>query len=255
MTTQTRRPVHYELYTRKTKESGWVLGLASEKRDEIIQEAQAMIAAQSHAAVKVTKESFDPATGEFLSVVLLMHGQADTKTSKSDLPEHSGQICGAPQDLYTPLAREKITRLLKDWLRRHNATAFELLHRADLMEAFEASNTDLQHAIQKIAIADSSRGAKGLHGEIRHWQELIEKSVARVVNDHRKSVFIALDSKSISAHLAQLEKHPERQYVLGGCLALGLKTERRALAKLDRLLRLIPDPEKTGFSRLGQSGF
>jgi hypothetical protein len=244
MTAQTRRPVHYELFTRKTKESGWVLGHASEKREEIIQEAQALISAESHAAVKVTKESFDPSTGEFLSVVLLMHGQAERSKAKSEHSEHSGQVCGAPQDLYTPLAREKISRLLKDWLRRYYATAFELLHRADLMEAFEASNTDLQHAIQKIAIADSSHGAKDLHSEIRRWQELVEKAVARVVKDEQKGLFFPLDPKSLPHSLEKLEKNPERQYVFGGCLALGLKNERRALAKLDRLLRLIPDPEQ-----------
>ena len=63
--------------------------------------------------------------------------------------------CLGPQDLYAPHARELIGRVLEDWLGRNGVTAFELLHRPDLVERLEASGVELQHAIQKVAIPES----------------------------------------------------------------------------------------------------
>src|SRR6185312_2449071 len=97
--------------------------------------------------------------------------------------------CTSPQDLYTAQAREKIARLLEDWLRRQRVTVFELLHRPDLAQKLDDSGNELQHALQKISVAEAQESGQDLHELMRRWQGLAERSVNRVINDGKKKLF------------------------------------------------------------------
>lgn len=238
MAAPNRNQVHFELFVRKTVTSGWSLQLASEDREQIVQEAQDLIARKTVAAVRVSKEAFDPSTGEFQSMILLTHGAMEQKKKSLDGP-HNDTVCNVPQDLYTPMARERISRLLDDWLHRHGVTAFELLHRPDLIEKLDAAGSEIQHAIQKISIPESQETGMPLHDVIRRWTGLIDKAVLRVIQDGRKKVFPELKPETFLKTCDDLETHDERVYVLSGGIAQYLSGAKRPMAKLDLLFGLI----------------
>ena len=131
--------VHYELFIRRTPGGGWTLDMATENRAAAISNAEELMSAGKVAAVRVTKETLHPETREFQSVTILNLGATETPKKKK-IVENLDPLCVSPQDLYTVHARERIGRLLEGWLERKGATPFELLHRADLVEAGGVGN-------------------------------------------------------------------------------------------------------------------
>ena len=146
--------VHFEVYVRKIPGAPWTLDTATEDRATAIEQANALMAEGRVAAVKVNKETYDEDAREYRAVVILKMGLADS-SAKAKPQADAQPLCVTPQDLYTVHARDRIGRLLEGWLERKNCTPFELLHRADLVEELESSGTDLQHAIQKVAIPEA----------------------------------------------------------------------------------------------------
>ena len=67
-------PIHYEVYVRKTALSDWTLLIASENRRHALEAAREHIDAKQAVAVRVTKETLDPDTMAFQSVVILNLG-------------------------------------------------------------------------------------------------------------------------------------------------------------------------------------
>ncbi|ESQ78538.1 hypothetical protein [Asticcacaulis sp. YBE204] len=229
--------IHYEVFSRKTPQSGWALQMAVEDREAAISAAQDMLKTSHAAAVKVTKEVF--ADGEFRSYVLLTEGAPETK-SKAKIAPLTDSVCTAPQDFYTKHAREKISRVLEDWLKRQGVTAFELLHRPDLAEKLDASSNELTHAIQKIAVPEAQETAASVHELMRRWSTLVDKAIARVVADGRRKLFPDFDlSRDIRPQIAKIAAQPERSYVLGGAVAKLMAAERSPARKLSHLTALI----------------
>lgn len=114
-------PVHYEIYIRKTAPSPWTLSMATEDRKNAIETAEDLMRDRQAVAVKVTKETLDPDTMEFNTVVLMTRGAAEAPRKKVAEID-TGPACKQPGDLYTPHARELIGRVLEDWLHRNSAT-------------------------------------------------------------------------------------------------------------------------------------
>ena len=231
------RPVHYEVFSRKTPSSAWTLQMASEDRQQAVTAADELLK-QSHAAVRVTKEVLDPETGDYTSATILTKGLIDDKKKVRRAPE-SETACTSPQDFYTASAREKIARLLEDWLRRQKVTAFELLHRPDLAQKLDDSGNELQHAVQKIAVAEAQDSGQDLHELMRRWQALAERAVNRLIGDGKKKLFPEIDPNTDTGFAAAAERirdHPEKTYVLGGVIAQAMKDDSTNAAKLGRLL-------------------
>ena len=228
-------PVHYEVFARKTQQSSWVLHIATEDRAIAMQNAEDMLAEQRFAAVRVTKEMLDPETGEFSSLNLMTKGLPESVQKVRRAPE-TDSVCTSPQDLYSLHAREKISRLLEDWLRRNHVTPFELLHRPDLAEKLEASDGELLHVTQKLAIPESHDTGQDLHELIRRWRALIDRATGRLIQDGRRKLFPDIDPANWLAVIDKLHDHPERAYVVGGAIAKILSADKRPAAKLDRLL-------------------
>ena len=227
------RPVHYEVFSRRTPSSAWTLQLASEDRQQATTAAEELLV-QKHAAVRVTKEVLDPETGDYTSATILTKGLVDDKKRVVRAPS-SEATCNSPQDLYAVSAREKIARLLEDWLRRQKVTAFELLHRPDLAQKLDDSGNELQHALQKISVAEAQDGGHDLHELMRRWQALAERSVNRLIQDGKKKLFPDLNN-DFAGVAERLKDHPEKAYVLGGVIAQAMKDDATPAAKLQRLL-------------------
>ncbi|MDV6332155.1 hypothetical protein [Asticcacaulis sp. 201] len=228
-------PVHYELFSRRTPQASWVLEMASETRNLVMEAAEDMLKG-GRSAVRVSKEMYDQDSGEFRSLTVFEKG-VTAPAKKLKLAPDTDTICTSPQDLYTPLAREKISRLLEDWLNKQQVTPFELLHRPDLAEKLEASGSDLLHVVQKLAVPESHDTGQDLHNLMRRWTALFDKACTRLIQDGRKNLFPATSPETAVALAARLQAHPERTYILGGAVASALKPHKRPAAKLELLLQ------------------
>jgi hypothetical protein len=232
-----RGQIHYELFVRRNPGSGWVLDLATEDRSRAVETAEALLATGHAAAVRVTKEVLDPETREFSSVTILNKGLPERGKQKK-AAENREPLCVSPQDLYTIHARERIGRLLDNWLLRQRATPFELLHRADLVEKLDASGVELQHAVQKVAVPEAQARGVGVHEIIRTFQTLIERAIARLIKDHRRGAFPDFAKEGFAATVERLRGEPERGYLLGAGIAAYLSGSTSWDEKIGRLLDL-----------------
>lgn len=230
-------PIHYELYARKTAPSPWALVIATESRKHAVDTAEDMLRDKLAVAIRVTKETLDPDTMEFNSVTVMTRG-APEAPKKRVVTTDDRPNCLGPQDLYTPHARELIGRVLEDWLTRNGVTAFELLHRPDLVEKLEASGVEVQHAIQKVAIPESQSSGQASHELIRHYQKLVQQAMERVIAAGLKGTFPDLANRSLADFADKLAGSSDRGFVMGGVIAAALKGLKGPRARLDRLMDL-----------------
>lgn len=242
------RTVHFEVYVRRVAGAAWVLEMATEDRATAVSTAEDLMKEGKVAAAKVTKETFDDESREFRTVTIVKLGAAET-AAKSRPQVEPQPLCVTPQDLYTIHARERIGRLLEAWLERNHATAFELLHRPDLVEKLEASGIELQHAIQKIAIPEAHARGMSVHELIRVFHTLIERSVERLLKDWKRGAMPDVDKEGFSAAAERLAKEPERAYLLGAGIAATLAPTRGWGGKVTRLLDLADCAPQTGAGR------
>lgn len=240
--------VHYEVFGRRKPGGGWVLEMATEDRAGAIRTAEHLIAVDGFVSAKVTKETLNEETREFATVSILNLGAPDT-AKKKEAPKEFEPLCVTPQDLYTLHARERIGRLLDDWLERNRATPFELLHRPDLVETLEASGGDLQHAVQKLAVPEATERGMSVHELIRTYNSLIERTVERLMRDWRKGVLIDLSKESFAAAAQRALKDGDPSYLLGSGIAGAIAQAPTWSEKVNRLLDLADAAPESGPGR------
>ncbi|MDB5444917.1 MAG: hypothetical protein JWQ97_234 [Phenylobacterium sp.] len=240
--------VHYEVFGRRKPASGWTLEMATEDRNAAIRMAEDLIANDGFAAAKVTKETLDEETREFQSVSIVNLG-APQSGKKTREREEMEPLCIQPQDLYTLHARERIGRLLEEWLERNRATPFELLHRPDLVEHLEASGGDLQHAIQKISVPEAPARGVSVHELIRTFHALIDRTVARLMKDHRRGALVDLSRETFAAAAARVLKEPDSAYFLGAGVAGAIAPVKTWSDKVNALLDLAEAAPAAGPAR------
>lgn len=228
--------VHYEVYVRRTPGAAWVLEMASERRGIALECAEELFRQGVVAAAKVTKETLDEETREFNTVIILKLGLVEVGKQKKEERPNAEPLCSSPADLYTLHSRERIARLLEAWLERHHATAFELLHRADLVEKLEAAGTEMQHAIQKIAVPESQARGVGVHEMMRKFQSLVDRATDRVIQDGRRKLFPNPEKENLVQALEKISTEGDRGYLLGGYIALAVKDAQSWPEKIDMLL-------------------
>lgn len=232
-----RYTVHFEVFVRKIPGAPWSLMLATEDRAGAVKAANEVMAERRVAAAKVTKETLDQETNEYRAVEILKLGAAEVG-AKSRPTIEAQPLCVTPQDLYTLHARERIGRLLETWLERNNATPFELLHRPDLVDRLESSGVDLQHAVQKISIPEAHARNRSVHEMMRIFQALIDRTVARLMQDSRKGVLPNLAKEGFAAAAERLVSDPERVYLLGAGVAAEIAAAKTWSEKVERLMDL-----------------
>jgi hypothetical protein len=242
--------VHFEVYVRKTPGSSWTLELATENRAAAVSAAQDLMKDGRVAGVKVTKETLDDETREFRTVTIFKDGLVEGGPKRRAVREDVEPICVTPQDLYTIHARERIGRLLEGWLERNHATPFELLHRPDLVEQLEASGTDLQHAVQKIAIPEAQARGCSVHEIIRAFQALIERAIERLLADGRKGKLPDVDKEGFAAAAQRISHDPDRGYLLGAGVAASIAPAASWTEKVARLLDLADAAPAKGPARV-----
>lgn len=244
-------PVHYEIYIRKAPADSWSLLQATENRKQAVETAEDLLADKRAVAVRVTKETLDPESMEFQSITVLTLGAPEVQRKRIVRQDDQPSNCMTPQDLYAPHAREVIGRVLEDWLKRRQATPFELLHRPDLTEILEASGVELQHAIQKVAVPESQATGLSVHDLIRHYQKLIQATTERIIDAGRKGLFTDLNAPgaSIADLAAKLEGHADRGFLMGGAVCGALRDVTGGRARLERMMDLVDAAPPEGAPR------
>jgi hypothetical protein len=240
--------VHYEVFGRKKPGGGWVLEMATEDRSAAVRMAENLIANDGFVSAKVTKETLDEETREFATVSILNLGAPDSGKKKEPKKDFE-PLCVQPQDLYTLHARERIGRLLEDWLERNRATPFELLHRPDLVESLEASGGDLQHAIQKLAVPEATERGMSVHELIRTYHGLIERTVDRLMRDWRRGGLVDLSKESFAAAAERALKDGDPSYLLGSGVAAAIAAAPSWSEKVNFLLDLADKAPAAGPAR------
>lgn len=233
-----RAQVHFELFVRRKVNAPWSLELATEDRARALATAEEMLVDGRAAAVRVTKEVLDEETREFATVTLMSKGAVEARRGPKVREEEDSPLCVTPQDLYSFHARERIGRLLEGWLRRKSVTPFELLHRPDLVEQLDAAGTEIQHAVQKIAVPEAQARGRTTHDMIRTFQALVDRAIERISRDGRKNLFPKVDTSNFAKVVEDLCDEPERLYLLGGGVAQFIGSAARWSEKVDRILDL-----------------
>jgi hypothetical protein len=191
-----RAQVHFELFVRRHRRTPWALELATEDRRTAFEAADDIVAEARDAAVRLCKETRDPATGDFRPLVLLERGVKPAarrwrgvKPEPSPTRPSTPSSCTQPQDLYATPAREAIGRLLAAWLKRRRATPFELLHRADLAEQLEACEAELSAALYNAALDGAAGRGAPLEPIRRTLETLARRTIERIVGGDADPAF------------------------------------------------------------------
>ncbi len=241
--------IHYEIFSRQGARGGWTMLDVRTERESALEFAQTLMAEEKATGVKVVKETYNEDTGDYLTLKIFEagHNQVKTAPAQEDVPH--ALPCFKPDDLYSYHARTTMTRLIPEYLARNRITITELSHRADMLEKLEATGTLLQHAIQKIAVAQAASTAAPVAPIMKSLNELIAKAFARVYRDESNKLFpdVALGGfKTLSRKLAA---QPDGLYVLNGALARHLRDAKGWDEKVFRLLALMQDAPAEGPGR------
>jgi len=173
-----RTDTHHEVFVKKHKKASWTLIEAMPDRDDAMALGHKLKSAHPQGSVRVVREVWQPSESEFVGTVIFESGaerfvDPEEKKGEASLP------CLTPDDLAGPAARDTVRRVLAGWLERKQSAPLELLHRADLIDDLDGSDTDLQHAVQKVAIARAQHTDASVHAYVRLINDLVEKGVAQ----------------------------------------------------------------------------
>lgn len=240
---------HFEVFGRRP---GGVLNLehSLENQENAVQLANDMLASGEFVAIKVSRETRDPETGEFTSSIIRKEGDFSAPAPKRPNPGVSAPpTCKAAADLYGPQARVKIAEFLEGWLGRKSVTAFELLHRMDLVDSLRNAGSEFQHAIQKFAVPEALSRGSNVHEVIRSLHPLIDQAASRLRAATKAQQFPLITPSDFAAACEALVEQDDRLFLLAGAVAADLGLTETWSGKLDRLLALAEAAPKAGAGR------
>ncbi len=231
------RKVHFEIYLKRHAKDAWVLLEALADREAALSRAKAALKTCPKGSVRVSKETFCENSNTFAPVTIFEEGgekyrEESRADRKAELP------CRSPADLVKPHAREAIARALRGWLTRKKATTLELLHRVDLVEQLEATGSEMQHAVQKIAIAQANANDASAQHFVKQLNELITKAVDMLYRETRDAAFEKIKKGELGDFAARIAGAPDRERRLRGVVAQRLKGAESWKGKFERLLDL-----------------
>ncbi|WP_417490379.1 hypothetical protein [Maricaulis sp.] len=227
---------HFEVFLKKNRKAPWTLFEAQDDREAAIRLAHGVFAKNKTGSVRVTKEVYDEDARTFRSVPICELG-AEKFAADEEKDGTASLPCLSPEDLSKPHARDTIRRVLTAWFERLQALPMELLHRPDLVEKLEASGTDLQGAVQKVAIASARDSDADVHGYVKQLNELVQMALTRIYQDARAQRLPDYpDSKPFNDIASEIHAGDQRAYLLRAAMANRLKSARKYGDKLDALM-------------------
>lgn len=239
--------VHFEVFVRKNPTSRWVLEIATDQPHIALATAEELVKEGKVAAAMVTKETFDEEARVFHSETLFKENTPDAKRKPTSV--EWDPMCSSIQDLYTDRGRERIGGLVEGFLARKKATCFELLHSAELVEQLEAASTEMQHAVQKFAVAEVQIRGGVTHEMIRRIQRLLDTATNRLMQADKRCAFPAIDAGNFADAANALLGDPDQMFLLGGAVAQALGPATDWRDKVRRLLDLLDGAPADGPAR------
>ena len=243
----TTAQIHFELYVRVRQGDPWVLRAASETKTHVVESGEELIASGAIVAYRLTREAFDDESREFRSVTLVTRGAdadiAGARAANSAIAREGEEkpqyvpICSRAEELYTPQARARISRLLGGWLTRKGVTLFELMHRADLAIALDSGQEGIQ-AIQRVAVAENQSNKRSVHKTMRELTEVVDLARARLKKDSAAKRIPVLTPENFAEQVMLFADAPDGPFLIAQGLAGVLAACGGWDDKLDRLLDL-----------------
>ncbi|GGE43085.1 hypothetical protein GCM10011367_17190 [Marinicauda pacifica] len=241
---------HFEVFLKKSKLASWTLVEARPKREDALALGEQLKKMNPSGSIRVTREDYDDTTRAFRSIAIFESGPE----KYSDPKDKKGEAkipCVTPADLAGPAARETTRRVLGPWLERHQICPMELLYRPDMVEKLDSSDTDLQHAIQKIAVARAQNSDASVHAYVRLLTDLVQRAIDQARREaQRKAKTPKAASFSQLAEKIVGEGSPEKRLrtaiadEISDCTSMTAK----ATKLLDMLDDLPEDPEARVFA-------
>jgi hypothetical protein len=241
--------IHYEVYRRQGSKGGWLMHDVCVGRDAAVRMAEELMAEEKATGVKVVKETYNPDSGQYLSLKIFEDGHTKLKVAAAAEDAPHALPCFKPDDLYSYHARATMTRVLHDYLARQKLTITELIHRADALEKLEATGTIYQHAVQKIAIAQASATTSPVQHIIKSLNELTTRAVHRVYRDTRRSYFPIAKQGGFGTLAEKLATTSDGLYLLNGALCRHLAAAATWNEKLLALLHIVVEVPDEGPGR------
>lgn len=245
------KPVHFEVFIKNHRKDDWTLFEARDDREEALEIARTLLKRNPSASVRVTREQYDTNERIYRTVPIFEGGaerfqDPKEKTGEATLP------CVTPADLLGPAARDTMRRVLSGWFERKQVCPLELMNRADLADDLDGSDTDLQHAIQKVAISRAQNSDASVHAYVRLLNELTERAMNQVRAEAAARARVAPKDDDFAAAAARIlaEGTPEKR--LQATIAEKLKNAdtigRKAVMLLDLMDTLPADPDTRMFA-------
>ncbi|HEY1630997.1 MAG TPA: hypothetical protein VGF56_06755 [Rhizomicrobium sp.] len=241
--------IHYEIFSRKGAKGGWTMHDVTGDRAGALRQAEQLMADDQATGVKVVKETYNDATGDYLTLKIFEDGKNKHKSDPAQEDVPHALPCFKPDDLYSYHARATMARLIGEFLARQKITVTELIHRADLLEKFEATGTLYQHAIQKIAVAQASSTTTPVQQIIKSLNDLVTKAINRVYRDAKRDCFADVKRGGFGALAAKLAEGSDDPYLLNGAIARYLAPAKGWDEKLLMLLALLPELAEANIGR------
>lgn len=172
-----REDVHYEVFIKKNVKASWTLVEALPDKTAAFALGKKLEKNHPKGSVRIAREVWDADSGGFRGGAIYESGPE--RFDGSEKPAEASIPCLTPEDLNGPAARDTVRRALSGWLERSQVCPMELLHRPDLIDELDGSDNDLQHAIQKVAIARAQNDDATVHAYVRLITELVQRGIAQ----------------------------------------------------------------------------
>jgi len=169
--------IHFEVFVKKHRKASWSLAEALHGREAALKLARKLKETLPEGSVRVVREVWNAQEGAFRGGPIFEAGPEKFTEDKSAAADTS-LPCNAPSDFFGAAARDTIRRVLSGWLERRQICPLELLSRPDLIEDLDGSETDLQHAVQKVAIARAQSSGAPVQAFMKQLNALVERAAA-----------------------------------------------------------------------------
>jgi len=191
--------------------TGWHLESTFPVKEQAEAEARAIMAKGRSRAVRVMRSAYNPATTTFIESETLFLGERP-KASRDGGPVSRVFPCWRPTDFYDLQGRLAIGRALKDSLERWHLTPLELIHNAEHVLRLNDTQTVLQAAVQRTAIAQTQGTDKTAQARMRELYDVIAQASAPLYAEARKPRHPRIADGNYGAFLAAIRDSKEWRY-------------------------------------------
>lgn len=225
--------------------SGWHLEATFPTKEQAEAEARAVMAKGRSRAVRVMRSAYNPATGTFNEAETLFLGERP-KAARESGPAAHVFPCWRPADFYQLQGRLAIGKALKDSLERWHLTPLELIHNAEHVLRLNDTQTVLQAAVQRTAIAQTQGTDKPAQTRIRELYDVITQASAPLYAEDKKRRHPRIEDGNYAAFLAAIADSKEWRYNFFLGFADHLQAQNSWEPKVDAALGLLAASEGDG---------